>query len=65
MMKRGDVRVGGVYYTDGGLPCEVVALAGEKVIFKMTLHDGTVRSLDSSVGRFVVMNNLTNPVTPP
>lgn len=62
MMNRGDLRVGGTYYTDGGLVCEVMALAGEKVVFKLTLHDGTVRSLDSSVGRFILTMNLTSPV---
>lgn len=61
MMNKGEVTVGGTYYTDGGLACEVIAIAGQKVVFRMTLHDGTVRQLDSSLSRFAMTCNLTNP----
>ncbi len=61
MLVREDLKVGGIYYTAGGMPCEVQAIAGRKVVFKMTLQDGTVRQLDSGVGRFLLIVSATNP----
>ena len=51
-MRREEIGIGEIYRTPGGLECKVIAMAGEKVVFRMMMPDGSESLRETTIGRF-------------